>query len=69
MLAESPEVRALIKGEIDKTNKRVANFEMVKKWAMIEEPFTIENGLLTHTLKVKRKLVKEKYAELINSLR
>ena len=69
VLAESPEVRALIKGEIDKTNKRVANFEMVKKWAMIEEPFTIENGLLTPTLKVKRKLVKEKYAELINSLR
>ncbi len=68
-LAERPEVRDLLKKEIDKTNKRVANFEMVKKWAMIEEPFTIENGLLTPTLKVKRKQVKEKYVDLINGLR
>lgn len=68
-LGERPEVRDLLKKEIDKTNKRVANFEMVKKWAMIEEPFTIENGLLTPTLKVKRKQVKEKYVDLIKSLR
>lgn len=68
-LGERSEVRDLLKKEIDKTNKRVANFEMVKKWAMIEEPFTIENGLLTPTLKVKRKQVKEKYVDLIKSLR
>ena len=68
-LVERPEVRDLLKKEIDKTNKRIANFEMVKKWAMIEEPFTIENGLLTPTLKVKRKQVKEKYVDLINGLR
>jgi len=47
----------------------IANFEMVKKWALIDDTFTIENGLLTPTLKVKRKVVKEKYADLINSLR
>lgn len=68
-LADLPGVRELLKKEIDKTNKKVANFEMVKKWALIEDPFTIENGLLTPTLKVKRKMVKEKYAALIESLR
>ena len=68
-MAELPEVRELLKKDIDKTNKKVANFEMVKKWAIIEDPFTIDNGLLTPTLKVKRKQVKEKYASLIESLR
>ncbi len=68
-LAENSAVRDLLKKEIDKTNKQVANFEMVKKWALIDDSFTIENGLLTPTLKVKRKVVKEKYADLINNLR
>ncbi len=68
VMGDTPEVRDLLKREIDKTNKRLANFEMVKKWAMIDEPFTIDNGLLTPTLKVKRKQVKEKYGDLIKSL-
>lgn len=68
-LAETPAVKDLLKKEIDKTNKRVANFEMVKKWAMIDEAFTIDNGFLTPTLKVKRKVVKEAYSEIIDSLR
>ncbi len=68
-LSEAPEVRDLLKKEIDKVNKQVANFEMVKKWALINDAFTIENGFLTPTLKVKRKVVKEKYADLINGLR
>jgi long-chain acyl-CoA synthetase len=68
-ILENPMVRDLLKKEIDATNKRVANFEMVKKWAMIDEVFTIDNGFLTPTLKVKRKVVKEKFADLIDSLR
>lgn len=69
VLSDKAEVRELIKKEIDKTNKKVANFEMVKKWAMIDDPFTIENGMLTPTLKVKRKVVKENYASVIEGLR
>lgn len=68
VMSESKEVRDLIKKELDKTNKRLANFEMVKKWALIDEPFTIDNGLLTPTLKVKRKQVKEKYMNVIQTL-
>jgi long-chain acyl-CoA synthetase len=66
--SDNATVKDFLKKEIDKTNKRVANFEMVKKWALIDEAFTIENGFLTPTLKVKRKVVKEKYADLIKSL-
>jgi long-chain acyl-CoA synthetase len=61
-------VKALLKKELDKSNSGGAQFEMVKKWALIDEPFSIENGMLTPTLKVKRKVVKAKYAEVIASL-
>jgi len=63
-----PDVKALIKKEIDRINKTVANFEMVKKHAILDKPFTIESGELTPTLKVKRKVVKERYADVIASL-
>lgn len=68
-MSENPELRALIKSEIDTINKTLAPFEMVKRHAILDEPFTIESGMLTPTLKVKRKIVKERFADLIGSLR
>jgi len=68
-LASSADVKALLKREIDAVNKTLANFELVKKFAVIEKPFTIESGELTPTLKVKRKVIKERYANEIASLR
>jgi long-chain acyl-CoA synthetase len=68
-LSENPEVKALVKAEIDAINKSLANFEMVKKHAILDQPFTIESGELTPTLKVKRKVVKERYSDIIAGLR
>jgi len=68
-LSENPEVKTLIKSEVDAINKTLANFEMVKRHAILDEPFTIESGVLTPTLKVKRKVVKERFADLIQSMR
>lgn len=67
-LSSSPEARALLKKEIDAVNKTVANFEMVKKFAILDRMFTIDAGEMTPTLKVKRKVVKEKYAAEIAAL-
>jgi long-chain acyl-CoA synthetase len=67
-LAALPETRAALKAEIDKVNKSLANFEMVKKFAVLSEAFTIESGELTPSLKVKRKVVKERYKDLIATL-
>jgi len=67
--AGNADVKALIKSEIDRINKTLANFEMVKKHAILEKPFTIESGELTPTLKVKRKVVKENYASVIEGMR
>lgn len=68
-ISDNPEVKSLIKSEIDRINKSLANFEMIKKHALLDQPFTIESGELTPTLKVKRKVVKERYGNLIEGLR
>jgi len=49
-------------------NKELASFEQVKKIAIIEPDFSVDNGLLTPTLKVRRALVVEKFSEQIDSL-
>lgn len=67
--SESAELKALIKSEIDQINKTMANFEMIKKHAILDKAFTIESGEMTPTLKVKRKVVKENYASIIAGLR
>ncbi len=53
---------------IDRVNAELASFETIKYWAMTPEPMTVENGLLTASLKVKRKLVEERYALLIDQM-
>jgi long-chain acyl-CoA synthetase len=67
MVALEP-VRMLIKGEISKVNQTLADFERVKKHAVLDHAFSVENGELTPTLKVKRKVIREKYKQLIEWL-
>ena len=67
-MIELDAVKALMKAEVDKVNKTLAGFEMVKKHALVAATFSIEGGELTPTMKVKRKVVKEKYAEVISTL-
>jgi long-chain acyl-CoA synthetase len=67
-LAKDEAVRKLIKGEVDKVNKTVADFEKVKKHAILDADFSVESGELTPSLKVKRRVVKEKYASLLAEL-
>jgi len=68
LMANNDAVRALFKKELDKVNTQIAHFELVKKFAVIDDVFTIENGFLTPKLSIKRKVVKEKYADIIASL-
>ncbi len=58
----------LISQAIQDANKMLASFESVKKFAILDEDFTVENGYLTPTLKVKRKLVEKDFADVVNGL-
>jgi long-chain acyl-CoA synthetase len=67
-LPSDPEVRKLIQKEVDEVNRELSPWETVKKFVLLEEPFSIESGELTPTQKVKRPAVKEHYADEIESM-
>jgi len=69
LLSTNSSARALIKKDVDSVSKSLAAFEYVKKHAVIDRPFSIESGELTPSLKVKRKVVGEKYKDVIDSMR
>ena len=46
----------------------LANFETIKKFIIIPHPFDIETGELTPTMKVRRRIVEEKYMKLLDEL-
>ncbi len=65
-----PQTYKKIKGEIDGLSKdRFADYERVKKFALINATFGVDSGELTPTLKIKRKVVLAKYAKEVASLR
>ena len=64
-LAADPAVRKYVKSEIDKLSKDLADFEKIKRLALLSHAFTQDSGELTPTLKVKRKVVAEKYGKLL----
>jgi long-chain acyl-CoA synthetase len=53
---------------VDEVNRELAAFEQVKRFALLAEPFVVEAGELTPTLKVRRAAVAARYADVINSL-
>jgi len=67
-LVEHVEVRAEVQRAVDEVNARLSSFETVKRFVILERDFTIEGGELTPTLKVKRKVVSDRYGKLLEDL-
>jgi long-chain acyl-CoA synthetase len=67
-LTKSEEVMQLIKKEVDKVNKELAQVEQIKKFWLIDVMLTAEDLELTPTMKLKRKYIEERFAEQINSM-
>ncbi|KJK23016.1 fatty-acid--CoA ligase [Burkholderiaceae bacterium 16] len=67
-LCRSKEVIALVGQEIDKVNKQFARVEQIKAFRLIETRLGAEDEELTPTMKLKRKLVNDKYSALIESM-
>ncbi len=67
-LISNKKVINFIKRDIDRLQQDLAKFERVRKFSLLSEPFTIENGELTPKLSVKRHVVERKFASLIDSM-
>ena len=67
-MSESNENKKEIEIYLEDLNKTLSLVEKVKKFKLIKEEFTIENGMLTPTLKLKRKKILEKYKDNLEKL-
>jgi|LJSS01.1.fsa_nt_gb long-chain acyl-CoA synthetase len=63
-----PEVQKLFEGEIRRLSQDLPAHERVRRFRLLPEPFTIESGELTPTLKVRRKVIEERYRDLIEAM-
>ena len=67
-LLEKPEFLKVLDEHVAERNSHLAKYETIKKYRIIRQDFSKETGELTATLKVKRKVVQEKYGSVIESM-
>ncbi|MBI4467091.1 MAG: long-chain fatty acid--CoA ligase [Acidobacteria bacterium] len=67
-LLGSPEIQALLQGEVDAVNHHLAQFERVKRFAVLDREFSFADGQLTYTQKVRRRRIEEEYHSRIEQL-
>jgi long-chain acyl-CoA synthetase len=67
-LIAHPDILKLFDKELKELNKNLASHEKVRQFRLLTEAFTVETGELTPTLKVKRRIIEERYKELIGQI-
>lgn len=67
-LCRNPEIISFMQSEVDSLTSDLSKYEKIKKIALLENEFTVEGGELTPTLKVKRRVIDEKYKQIIESI-
>ncbi|HET9853545.1 MAG TPA: long-chain fatty acid--CoA ligase [Methylomirabilota bacterium] len=67
-LAKHPQVIERVSRIVEARNHELQSYAKIKKFAILPGDFTVENGLLTPTLKVKRRIITDKHRELLDSL-
>lgn len=66
--SEDDNLHAAVWKDVEAVNADLASYEQIKKIAILPEDFTVENGMLTPTFKVKKKIVYKKFADVIEGL-
>jgi long-chain acyl-CoA synthetase len=67
-LVANPKVQALYEAAVEEVNQNLARFEKLKRVIVVAEEFSAENGILTPTLKLRRRVVEERYRQQIDEL-
>jgi long-chain acyl-CoA synthetase len=64
----SPQVRELVQGYVDQLNSRLARHEQIKKFEILSDDLTVEEGELTPSMKVRRTAVEQKYSDILDGM-
>ena len=67
-VVKSDQIKQLIAPYFDQVNKTLAKYETVKQFAVLPRDLSVDEGELTPSLKVKRKVVERKYAALLDKM-
>jgi len=67
-LITNPKVLALYEGIVEGINQNLARFEKLKRVLLVADEFTIDNGVLTPTMKLKRRVIEDRYKRQIDEL-
>lgn len=67
-LQDLPAFRAAIKAAIDRTNKDLSVIEKVRKFVLADEPFMVDNNMMTPTMKIRRMQIREAYQDRLEAL-
>ncbi len=67
-LSQCPKVRRLVEAELEGRNGLLARYETIKRFAILDEEFSVATGELTPTLKMRREFIVGKYAEQLEAL-
>jgi len=67
-LAAHPQINDLLEREINHIQKDLANYERVRKFTLLEKQFSIEEGELTPSQKIRRKVIEQKYQQIIDGM-
>ncbi|MFM8439009.1 MAG: long-chain fatty acid--CoA ligase, partial [Candidatus Kapaibacterium sp.] len=64
----APAIVQTITADINRAQRDLAKYERVRRIHLLPEPFTVENGMMTPTLKIKRSVVEKHYADIITAM-
>lgn len=67
-LLNNPDIYNLIDSHIELLQANFASYEKIKKFTLLPKPFTMEDGELTNTLKIRRNVISEKYKDIIDKM-
>ncbi len=67
-LREDPEFRAALSEVVDRVNGALSSLEKVRRFAVLSEPFSVENGMMTPTMKIRRHKIRDAYGEVLENL-
>ena len=67
-VVSSPQVRAMVSGYVDELNSRLNRWETVKRFEILPTELSVEDGSLTPSLKLKRRVVEKRYADVLDGM-